>query len=582
MGCGCENNGVGVECADPCANVGVNISDLEIIPYENAGSILGIGLDGELERYSPPTLLDSSDLVEIKNVIATVKIDGDGNSFLSDDGTYKPAIDESKINSLITAAIAPVNGEVSEITGQISDIQQAAADMQQQITKNSSDISGILLQISDLADAITEINETLTSINSSISTLTNSLANKADATALASHTSNLQNPHAVNAVQVGLGNVDNTSDSAKPISTAMEAALDNKVETADLEEINAKIDAINAVIPSTATGTNQLADKDFVNSSINAIAANPLSYDAAGNPFPTRAALEAATIFYYRGVATTPAENDYVTVQVDETQNNAQVRYIFDGNVWVFSYKVNDQPLTEAQNAAINSGITATKLTAYDTHVSSTANPHAVTKSQVGLSAANNTSDAAKPISTATQTALNLKADTSALETHTGDTANPHGVTKAQVGLGNVDNTSDLSKPVSTATTTALASKANTSAFTAHTGDTTNPHAVTKAQVGLGNADNTSDLSKPVSTAVNSVVTAISNSIVTHTGDTTNPHEVTAAQVGLGNVDNTNDLSKPVSTATQTAIDAKIQLFSSEAAAQEASDANPKILAVYI
>jgi YD repeat-containing protein len=44
---------------------------------------------------------------------------------------------------------------------------------------------------------------------------------------------------------------------------------------------------------------------------------------------------------------------------------------------------------------------------------------------------------------------------------HISDTANPHSVTKAQVGLGNVDNTADSAKPVSTATQTALDAKAN-------------------------------------------------------------------------------------------------------------------------
>jgi len=42
-------------------------------------------------------------------------------------------------------------------------------------------------------------------------------------------------------------------------------------------------------------------------------------------------------------------------------------------------------------------------------HVSDTTNPHVVTKTQVGLSNVDNTSDVNKPISTATQTALNLK-----------------------------------------------------------------------------------------------------------------------------------------------------------------------------
>ena len=39
---------------------------------------------------------------------------------------------------------------------------------------------------------------------------------------------------------------------------------------------------------------------------------------------------------------------------------------------------------------------------------------------------------------------------------HLSNTSNPHSVTKSQVGLGNVDNTSDANKPISTATQTAL------------------------------------------------------------------------------------------------------------------------------
>lgn len=63
--------------------------------------------------------------------------------------------------------------------------------------------------------------------------------------------------------------------------------------------------------------------------------------------------------------------------------------------------------------------------------------------------------------------ALAAKANTGDLTAHTGDTSNPHSVTKAQVGLGNVDNTSDANKPVSTATASALALKANTSSLAA-------------------------------------------------------------------------------------------------------------------
>ncbi len=82
-------------------------------------------------------------------------------------------------------------------------------------------------------------------------------------------------------------------------------------------------------------------------------------------------------------------------------------------------------------------------------------------QSDVGLGNVDNTSDLNKPISTATQTALNLKASAATVAAHIADVANPHSVTKTQVGLGNADNTSDVNKPVSTATQTALDLKAN-------------------------------------------------------------------------------------------------------------------------
>lgn len=49
------------------------------------------------------------------------------------------------------------------------------------------------------------------------------------------------------------------------------------------------------------------------------------------------------------------------------------------------------------------------------------------------------------------------------LETHINNKSNPHKVTKAQVGLSEVDNTSDANKPISTATRNALNSKFNAS-----------------------------------------------------------------------------------------------------------------------
>lgn len=79
-----------------------------------------------------------------------------------------------------------------------------------------------------------------------------------------------------------------------------------------------------------------------------------------------------------------------------------------------------------------------------------------ITAGMIGLGNVENTSDANKPISTATQIALDAKAPLNS-PTFTGTVS---GITATMVGLGNVNNTSDANKPVSTATQTALDTKA--------------------------------------------------------------------------------------------------------------------------
>lgn len=182
-----------------------------------------------------------------------------------------------------------------------------------------------------------------------------------------------------------------------------------------------------------------------------------------------------------------------------------------------------------------------------------------LTKTDVGLANVDNTSDANKPVSTATTTALAAKAPT-ASPTFTGTVT---GVTKTHVGLSAVDNTSDASKPVSTAQASAIAAKEN--AITAGTtaqywrGDKT-WQTNDKASVGLSNVDNTSDASKPVSTAQQTALNLKANlASPTFTGTVSG---VTATHVGLGSVNNTSDAAKPVSTAQQTALNLKADLAS--------------------
>jgi len=169
--------------------------------------------------------------------------------------------------------------------------------------------------------------------------------------------------------------------------------------------------------------------------------------------------------------------------------------------------------------------------------------------------------DAAVTTHEADTTSVHGIADTSILVTTTGTQTltnktitTPAGLVKSDVGLGNVDNTSDANKPVSTATQTALDLKAPLASPT-FTGTVAG---ITATHVGLGNVTNTSDASKPVSTAQQTALDLKANlSGPTFTGTVSG---ITKSMVDLGNVDNTADTAKPVSTAQQTALDLKANL----------------------
>ena len=159
-----------------------------------------------------------------------------------------------------------------------------------------------------------------------------------------------------------------------------------------------RVAAIEGKIPSQASSTNKLADKDFVNSSIS-----------------TNTAEFRGTYASLAELKATQADiNDYAFYVRKDTIGNTlydRYKYTTGSDPWKFEYTLNNSPLTAAQWAALNSGITDALCKAYDAHIASKANPHGVTKAQVGLGNVDNTSDMDKPVSTAMQDALDDKID---------------------------------------------------------------------------------------------------------------------------------------------------------------------------
>lgn len=121
---------------------------------------------------------------------------------------------------------------------------------------------------------------------------------------------------------------------------------------------------IAQVIPEQASPSNQLADKNFVNSSVATNTANYIS--DKGQPFQSLEDLEA-----YEGVLT---NNDYAfVVGADSAGNTTYSRYKYKASThqWALEYILNNSSFTAEQWESISSGITSglvAKLSAMPTN----------------------------------------------------------------------------------------------------------------------------------------------------------------------------------------------------------------------
>ena len=116
-----------------------------------------------------------------------------------------------------------------------------------------------------------------------------------------------------------------------------------------LSGLDARVTTIEGDIPAQASSSNQLADKNFVNSSIATNTANFIG------TFNSVADLES-----YSGTLT---NNDYAfVISTDSSGNTVYNRYKWNGTSWLFEYALNNSSFTANQWAAINSGITSTDV----------------------------------------------------------------------------------------------------------------------------------------------------------------------------------------------------------------------------
>jgi hypothetical protein len=243
---------------------------------------------------------------------------------------------------------------------------------------------------------------------------------------------------------VGLANVDNTSDANKPVSTAQQAALDGK------QPLDSDLTAIAGLAPTNDDIVQRKAG-------------------AWTNRTPAQVKTDLALTKSDVGLANVDNTSDVNKPISTATQSALDGKQPLDSDLTAFAglTPTNDDFVQRKAGAWTNRTPAQAKTDL------------ALTKSDVGLSNVDNTSDANKPVSTAQQTALDGKqpldsdltaiaalapADDAIIQRKSSawvsrtmaQLKTDLALTKSDVGLSNVDNTSDANKPISTATQTAL------------------------------------------------------------------------------------------------------------------------------
>lgn len=166
--------------------------------------------------------------------------------------------------------------------------------------------------------------------------------------------------------------IESETTRAQQAEGALQEAIDAEESRATQVEngLSSRLTNVEGKIPAQASAQNQLADKNYVTDLVSKSAADRVTYNQAGDPFPTRNALLTASTFYHAGAVYTPNEHDYALVVADEGApspfTGGQTRFEWNGSTWEYAYGINERPFTSEEQAALDSGITAEKVAKID------------------------------------------------------------------------------------------------------------------------------------------------------------------------------------------------------------------------
>lgn len=223
----------------------IDVADLKIRADENDGTITSIFDRLTVAEATLLKKITSNTIVEIRQVSADAPlqytVDGQnwinitGSQFATAWGNIGGDI-ENQLD--LKVKFTNINESLSELTSGLSLVSETLEALNGVVTGVSSDL---LLHKEDLENphqvtksqiGLGEVDNT-SDTNKPVSTLQKEYidaGDKANANSLTEHTENIENPHKVTKQQLGLDKVDNTADADKPVSNAQKTYITNAVQ----------------------------------------------------------------------------------------------------------------------------------------------------------------------------------------------------------------------------------------------------------------------------------------------------------------------------------------------------------------
>ena len=340
----------------------------------NNNNMLGIGDNFDYQGKKPNFARDCFSTLEKMKSYPETSIDPGHISFCGEDGKLYQYLPDNEINEVtgkwrrLVDSILDANSE-NPVQNKV--VVKRCEELEKLIAGSAEKVKGdIDLDIETMggiiAAGMVDLNRNMDELEEAVSEALNSLnAGHISLEEIKVNGHPITSSVNLNSTDIGLGNVDNTRDLDKPISTRVSAALNEKVDKSI--RVNNKSLAGDVVIEKSDIGLGRVDNTGDMEKPVSNAVQQAL--DDKVSKVPGKDLVEDADIAKLKQLRTREELDELVKT------------------------------------------VLQTLKTVGETHTARKDNPHNVTKDQVGLGSVDDTSDLDKPVSRAVQEALNLKVD---------------------------------------------------------------------------------------------------------------------------------------------------------------------------